>query len=269
MSRMAEVLGKLSVVLVFALLLLSSHPAAAQITGAAISGVVEDPTGARIPGATMEIKNLDTGISRTTTTDAQGRFTAPSLSLGRYQVSASASGFQTSVRTGITLTVGREAVVNFALEVGAVAQRVEVTGEAPLVNTTSATVGELVAEKEILELPLNGRSYEHLAFLEPGVIFARGATSGPDADRGAGGSKLSIAGTRPEFTAFRLDGTDMIDARGKTPGSALGVSLGVESMREFRVITNPFTAEYARVAGGVVDAVTKSGANQFQGSVFW
>ncbi len=268
MSSRDNVCGKSFLFLVFASLLLGDSPAWAQTTGAAISGVVEDSTGARVPGVSLEIKNTDTGVSRAVTTDAEGRYTAPNLSLGRYQVTGSLAGFQTAVRTGITLSVGREAVVNLVLQIGAVTEQVEVSGEAPLVNTTSAVVGELVGEHEISELPLNGRSFEQLAFLEPGVLFARGASSDPGADRGAGGRKLSIAGTRPEFTTFRLDGTDMIDARGKTPGSAAGLSLGVEALREFRVITNPFTAEYARVGGGVVNAVTKSGTNQLHGSVF-
>ena len=254
---------------VMVLLFVYALPISAQLTGATISGVVEDATGARVPGVSIEVRNVETGVNRTTTTDDQGRYSAPNLISGPYQVTASLSGFQTAVRSGITLSIGREAVVNLELQVGAVVEQVEVTGEAPLVNTTTAAVGELVNEQEILELPLNGRSFEQLALLEPGVIFARGSSSDPGAGRGAGGRKISIAGTRPEYTTFRLDGADLIDARAKTPGSAAGVSLGVESLREFRVVTNPFTAEYARVAGGVVNAVTKSGTNQLHGSAFW
>ena len=254
---------------VMVLLLVYAHPISAQLTGATISGVVEDATGARVPGVSIEVRNVETGVSRTTTADDQGRYSTPNLISGPYQVMASLSGFQTALRSGITLSIGREAVVNLVLQVGAVVEQVEVTGEAPLVNTTTAAVGELVSEQEILELPLNGRSFEQLALLEPGVIFARGSNFDPGAGRGAGGRKISIAGTRPEYTTFRLDGADLVDARAKTPGSAAGVSLGVESLREFRVVTNPFTAEYARVAGGVINAVTKSGTNQLHGSAFW
>lgn len=116
----------------------------AQVTTGTISGTVSDSTGAVIPGANVAIRNIDTGISRTVSTDAAGRYTAPQLGLGNYEVTAEAPGFQSVVRSGITLTVGREATVNFTLQVRAVAERITVTGEAPLVNATSATVGSLV-----------------------------------------------------------------------------------------------------------------------------
>src|SRR5579885_1386375 len=141
----------------------------AQVTTGTISGTVKDASGAVLPGAKVTILNEDTGISRTVQTDSAGRYSAPSLSLGSYRVTVTQDGFETQMRRGITLTVGREAVADVQLAVGAVTQTVEVTGEAPLVESTTSTVGGLVDERTIRELPLNGRSYDQLALLEAGV----------------------------------------------------------------------------------------------------
>ena len=123
--------------------------ALAQVTTGTILGTVSDSTGAVIPGATVNLRNVETGISRTVTTDAAGRYRAPQLGLGSYEITAEAAGFQTEVRSGVTMTVGREAMVDFTLQVGAVAERITVTGEAPLIETTNATVSSLVDEREI------------------------------------------------------------------------------------------------------------------------
>src|SRR5580700_10860856 len=143
----------------------------AQTITATISGTVKDSSGAVLPNAQIQVLNQDTGIARTLQTDAAGHYAALLLPLGNYQVTATAQGFQTEVRSGIELTVGREAVVDMAMAVGAMTQKVEVTGEAAVVNTTSATVEGLVTGDQIRELPLNGRSYNDLALLEPGVIY--------------------------------------------------------------------------------------------------
>ena len=154
MRQMHRVIGLFTLVVVMGGLLW------AQITTGTISGTVKDSTGAVLPGATVEVQNVDTGISRTVSTDSRGYYTAPNLSVGQYAVTASLSGFQTAVRRGITLTVGQNAVIGFTLAVGAVTERVEVTGEAPLVETTTATVSGLVDEKQVQDLPLNARSHQ-------------------------------------------------------------------------------------------------------------
>ena len=143
--------------------------AVAQVTTGTISGTVSDSTGAVLPGATVRLKSVETGISRTTTADEGGRYRVPELGLGSYEVTAEAGGFQTVIRSGITLTVGREAVVDFILEVGAIAERITVTGEAPLVQTANATVAALVDQRAMRELPLNGRSFADLTGIQPGV----------------------------------------------------------------------------------------------------
>src|SRR3990172_5048932 len=138
----------------------------AQVTTGTIMGTVSDSTGAVIPGATVTIRNVDTGITRTAATDAAGRYRQPQLGLGNYEITAESTGFQSIVRSGVTLTVGREATVDFMLQVGAVAEKITVTGEAPLVETTNATVSSLVDEGAMRDLPLNGRSIMDLTGIQ-------------------------------------------------------------------------------------------------------
>ncbi|MBI3896031.1 MAG: TonB-dependent receptor, partial [Acidobacteria bacterium] len=206
-----------------------------------------------------------TGISRTVSTDAAGRYLAPQLPLGNYEVTAEAPGFQTIVRSGITLTVGREAVVNFALQVGAVAERITVTGEAPLIETTSSTVAGLVSETQMKDLPLNARSYEQLALLQPNVYYQRNVVATANTSFAP---KISAAGMRTSYNAYVVDGVDIMDSQGQTPGSAAGQMLGVETLREFRVLTNNYPAQYGRAMGAVIDVASRSGTNELHGTVF-
>ena len=186
----------------------------AQVTTGTISGLVQDPTGAAIPGVTVRIENLGTGITRTLTTDERGRYTAANLPLGNYEVQAQQSGFEIEVRSGITLTVGREAVVNITLRVGNVSEKVTVVGEAPLVESTTSTLGSLVDDRTVRELPLNGRSYDQLALLQPGVVTMGAGTVTNAFDYGAG-TRFSVTGSRSYANSFLLDGTDINDHRKK------------------------------------------------------
>ena len=238
---------------------------AGQTTTGTILGIVADETGARVPRVAVTITTLDTGIVRTAVTDEAGRYRAPNLALGQYEVKAELAGFKTAVRRGIQLSVGSEAVVDLTLTVGAVAEQVEVTGEAPLVETTNATVSGVVSDQQVRDLPLNGRSFENLIFLQSGVVpFLQGAKSTEAGE----GTKLAISGSRIDSNSFLLDGANMNDQSNMTPGSAAGVLLGVETLREFRVLTSNYSAEYGRVSGGIINAVTKSGTNDFHGGVF-
>src|SRR5881628_872808 len=142
--------------------------AVAQVTTGTISGTVTDATGAVVPGVNVSLKSVEKGISRTVRTDEGGRYRAPELALGSYEITAEASGFETVVRSGITLTVGREAVVDFTLQVGTITDKITVTGEAPLVQTANATVAALVDERAMRELPLNGRSFADLTRIQRG-----------------------------------------------------------------------------------------------------
>src|SRR2546425_6435342 len=234
-------------------------------TGGAISGTCRDASGALIPGASVTVRNLDTGLTRELVTDEQGRYSAPNLPVGPYEVQVSLTGFQTEIRKGIELTVGREAVVNLSLQVGQVAERVEVTAEAAVVEVTNATVSSLVNQDMIREMPLNGRSFTDLIPLQAGTVLAR---NNPTVSALGGGIKISVTGSRPLTNSFLLDGTDIMDPRGSIPGGAAGSSLGVDTVREFRVVTNGYGAEYGRSSGGVFTAITRSGTNQLHGTAF-
>ncbi|MBI4443400.1 MAG: TonB-dependent receptor [Acidobacteria bacterium] len=236
----------------------------AQSTGT-ISGTVSDATGAVIPGAEISVRNVETGLTRALTSNERGRYAVPQLPPGSYEISASTAGFQTEVRRGITLTIGREAVVDFSLSVGAVAERVEVTGEAPLIETTTSTVSGMIDSKQMRDIPLNSRSFIELVGLQPGAVLTEGARTTGSTD--GFGRKISVAGTRGNNSSFLLDGANINNAS-NTAGSAATTVAGVETVREFRVITNAYDAEYGRHTGGVIAAVTKSGTNDIHGSVF-
>ncbi len=243
----------------------ASAAAAGQVVGAGVQGTIRDAQGAVLPGATVSVRNVRTGAAYEHTTDAQGRFQVPALPPGEYEVHVSLSGFRPLVNRGIRLTVGQVAVVEATLELGQVAEAVEVRADAVAVNLTSGAVSGLVGEREIRDLPLNGRSFQQLALLQPGVQAALAA--GNDVVGGRT-PKISINGARPEQNSFLLDGTDINNVYNKTPGSAAGVLLGVEAVLEFQVLTNAYSAEFGRSAGGIFNAVTRSGANQYTGSIF-
>src|SRR6266849_19977 len=200
-------------------MILGGLVASAQVSTGTISGVVQDQSGAVIAGAMVTVRNVDTGAARTLTSDPGGRYIAPNLSVGNYEVTGQQSGFQTEVRSGITLTVGREAVVNLGLKVGQISEKVLVTGEAPLVESTTATLSSLVDERTIRDLPLNGRSYDRLALLQPGVVIVGAGQSGAAFDYGKG-QRFSVARSRPYANSFVLDGTGINDHANATPAGA-------------------------------------------------
>src|SRR5262245_49676780 len=245
------------------MLIMSSVETIGQLTTGTITGTVTDQTGAAVPGATVTLKNTDTGISRTAQTRENGKYEALSLPTGSYEISASLSGFRTVVHTGIVLAVGQNAVVDFALQVGDVSQSVTVTGETAQVETTTATVSNLVDEKKVTDLPLNGRDLTQLSFLQPGVTKS---PAGAGAFSGLG-DKLSVAGSRGNQNIYLLDGVSNSDLSGNAQ-SASGQLAGAETIKEFQIITNNYSAEYRSQAGAIVSAVTKSGTNSFHGSLY-
>src|SRR5712692_5765148 len=239
----------------------------AQVSTGTISGVVQDPSGAAIPGAMVTLRNVDTGASRTLTTDAGGRYIAPDLTLGNYEEEARQSGFQTELRSGITLTVGRQEVVNLALKVGQPSERITITEAAPLVESTTSAMSSLVDARTIRDLPLNGRSYDQLALLQPGVV-SMGAGQAPAAFDFGTGARFSVTGSRAYANSFMLDGTDINDHANGTPGGSAGTNLGVDGVQEFKINTSVSPAEYGRSSGGVIAAITRSGTNSLHGSAF-
>src|SRR5713226_5038807 len=243
----------------------------AQVSGGTLSGTITDPSGRAVPRAQIVIKNVATGVERAVTTNTDGFYTAVNLLPGDYEVTISAQGFNTEVKTGITMNVGAQQTFDLPLHVGTVSHRVEVTTDAPAVQLTSSDISATVNATTVRELPLNGRSWTDLAALQPGVetiqtqpSFATGADRG---NRGFG-QQLTISGARPQQNNYRLDGVSLNDYANGAPGSVLGGSLGVDAIQEFSVLTSNYSAEYGKTSGGVVNAITRSGTNQFHGSAY-
>src|SRR2546425_11348359 len=239
----------------------------AQVT-ASVSGRVEDSSGAALPGAMVTVTSLETGAGRTVSTGETGAYRVLSLPVGRYEVKAELAGFKAALRTGVSLTVGEEAVVNLKLEVGALQERVTVTEEAPVVNVTTASVSGLVGEREVKDLPLNGRSFDNLITLNPGAVlynFKAGASVGSGE-----GAYFTVAGRRPSDNLFLLNGIEYTGSSniGITPGGVSGQLLGIDAVREFNVLSDTYSAEYGKRAGGQVSVVTQSGTNQLHGAAF-
>ena len=240
-----------------------------QGSGGSISGTVSDATGGVLPGVEVTITNVDTGQSRFLVTGDEGRYNAVELSIGNYEVRAELVGFQTAVRQGVGLQVGQEAVIDLSLAVGEISEEVIVTGEAPLINTTSATLSSVIDSKQVHDLPLNARNLVELSLLSPGVVQARDASYGGQTTSPAA-VKISMGGARIYMTGYLLDGTDITDSsRSSGVGGSAGSLFGVETVAEFNVIQNNYSAQYSRFAGGVISLVTKSGTNNFHGSGFW
>ena len=248
-------------------MLIVSSNAWAQLTTGTVTGVVKDGTGGVVPGVTITVSNVDTGASRTLVTDVQGRYEAPNLPVGNYSVKAELQGFRTTNRSGIALTVGRTAVVDLELAVGAMAEAVTVTGEAALLETTTATVSNLVDEQRVVDLPTINRDLTQLTFLQPGVLKMPTPGGGNSGSFSGMGDKLSVAGARGNQNIFMLDGVSNSDLSGN-PQGATGGFAGAETIKEFQIITNNYSAEYRSQAGAIISAVTKSGTNNFRGSVF-
>ncbi len=188
------------------------------------------------------------------------------MTLGNYEVTAQISGFQTEVRGGITLTVGRQEVVNLALKVGQISDKVTITEAAPLVESTTSAMSSLVDQRTIRDLPLNGRSYDQLALFQPGVVTMGAGQASAAFDFGTG-TRFSVTGSRAYANSFLLDGTNINDHANGTPGGAAGQNLGVDGVQEFKINTLVSPAEYGRSSGGVISAVTRSGTNSVHGSV--
>lgn len=254
---------------ILGLCLVISLPLRAQVVGATVSGTITDPRGGTILNAKVSAKNLATGVSTSTTTNATGAFGIANLNPADYEISASAAGFSTAL-TKVTLTVGAKQGVNFALKVGQVTQLVEVTGAALAVETANSTLSAQVDSTTIRELPLNGRDWAALATLQPGVASVRTHEEVEQIGSHARGLgvQLSIGGNRPTQNTYRLNGLIINDYSNAGPGNVLGGNLGVDAIQEFSVLTSNYSAEYGFTSGGVINAITRSGTNQFHGSAF-
>jgi hypothetical protein len=242
-----------------------------QVSGATLSGTVTDSTGAVIPNVQVSIKNQGTGEVRSVTVDSAGFYSAPNLLPGKYDVAATATGFATTIQNGVILTVGSQQLLNIKMKVGQVAEKIEVTDAAPAVQLSNSTIAGVVSQEAVAQLPLNGRDWTSLATLQPGVDSVgsiQANTGGPDRARRGYGVQMTISGTRPTQNNYRIDGISVNDYTNGGPGSVEGSTLGVDAVQEFSVLTSNYSAEYGRTSGGVVNALTKSGTNQFHGDVY-
>lgn len=240
----------------------------AQGTTASILGTVTDASGAVVPNATVEVKNVGTGQTQHAPTDNAGRYTIANLPIGDYEAQATAAGFQTVVHRGITLTVGAQAVVDFSLAVGQAQQTVTVESQVSQVDTVSSTVSSLVEQKQINDLPLNGRNFTDLVALAPGVSAGPGVGNGGFNLLYGLENNFSVSGARSEGQAYLLDNVDIQGFWNHGSGSGvMGTTLGVEAIAEFSVLTNTYSAEFGG-NGAVVNSVSKSGTNSFHGSAY-
>ncbi|MSO21470.1 MAG: hypothetical protein EXQ56_13635 [Acidobacteria bacterium] len=257
---MTNQLRKLSGWLLAAIFAVSTSMA--QLPTATISGTVKDASGATIPGATVTVISTETGQTRTAPAGNDGSFRFPALSVGTYDIRAEQTGFQSKIQQGLRIAVGDEAVLSISLEVGSVTESVSVTAEAPIVNTTSGSLGNLVSAETIANLPLDGRNFNDLTLLQPGVAENRGTSTGGTLN----GAQFSSNGAPTRSNLFTIDGTVMNDLHNSGASSSNENSLGVEGIREYKVVTNSFSAEYGLTMGSQVTIVTKSGTNQWHGS---
>jgi hypothetical protein len=261
--------GNLSILAVL-LLCLSASFAWAQVS-ANLSGMVTDQSGAAIFSATVTAGNLDTGLSRSAVTDGAGRYQLLALPVGQYEVRVKKDGFAEGIRTGIRLVVGQDASVNLSLRVGKVSEKVEVTGDAPLVSVTTQDISGLVGERQVKDLPLNGRSYDLLLPLNPGIVnFTWEKTGGIGVSNSTTGNNFAVSGNRPQQNIFLLNGVEYTGAaeNNMQPGGTSQQLLGVDAVREFNVLRDSYGAEYGKRPGGQVIIVTQSGSNQWHGAAF-
>jgi hypothetical protein len=253
----------------FALAVLVSAPAQAQVAGATLAGIVTDASGAAVSNADVSIKNTATGVVRDVTTDSAGFYSAPNLLPGIYDITAAALGFSTYRQAGLTLTVGASRGVNISLQIGQVSEHIDVTGTTPDVQLSSSALSAEVDATTVRELPLNGRDWTQLATLQPGVTYVRVEAGYTDRGNRGFGTLLSVSGHQPFENNYRINGVSINDYSNGAPGSTLGVNLGVDAIQEFSVLTGNYSAEYGRASGGVINAITKSGANQFHGDAYY
>ena len=255
-----------------AVLLLAAflRPAQAQVS-ASIKGNVMDASGAAVPAVTVTVKNIETGAIRSSVTDDAGRYLVVSLHVGEYEVRVSKTGFQDAIRSGIYLVVGQEASIDLQLQIGTVTSELTVRSDAPMVSTSTKDISGLVSEQAIKDLPLNGRSYDLLLPLNPGIVnFTSQKTGGTGISNSSTANNFSVSGNRPQQNLFLLNGIEYSGAaeNNMQPGGASGELLGVEAVREFNVQRDNYGAEYGKRPGGQVIIVTQSGSNQWHGSVF-
>ncbi|HEV2484743.1 MAG TPA: carboxypeptidase regulatory-like domain-containing protein [Terracidiphilus sp.] len=263
--------AQIEVLTVIVAALIAASSLQAQVTGATIVGNVKDSTGAPVGNAQVEVIRPSTSTHVDVKTNDSGSYTVPNLTPGTYKISVSAATFSTVVTDGVTLEVGQNVVENFTLTPGTVVQQVEVTEAVPVVDLASSQISDVVDETTVRQLPLNTRDWTLLATLQPGVSQVRtekAVAVGADRGNRGFGAQLTVAGGRPQQNNYRMDGISINDYSNGAPGSVSGIDLGVDAIQEFSVVTANASAEYGREAGGVINAVSRGGTNDFHGTAF-
>jgi hypothetical protein len=246
------------------LLIVGSMLAQVAPTGT-ISGIVKEPTGAVLPNAHVTVLNVDSNLSRTALTNQDGAYRFPALPVGHYTLKVEMANFKTSTQAGLQLDVAQELVADFVMQLGSVDQQVVVESETARVDTTTISLGHVVDNDQIAQLPLNGRNFIDLTLMQTGVTQFQGNQFGVN---GLFGEFFSSNGAPIRSNMYTLDGAIMGNIQGASASSITGLSLGLDGISEYRVMTNTFSAEYGLVMGSQTAIVTKSGTNQFHGDAF-
>src|SRR5882757_6118647 len=249
--------------LLFVLLLGVAWPASAQST-ATLQGTVTDPAGATVPNAKVVATNQGTNVRTETVSDSAGAFLFPSLSIGVYKLEVTASGFQNVVLTGLKLDVASTVTNNVSMTLGQSSQTVEVVAQEPLVNTTSNAIGQVINDKTVQQIPLNGRHFTDLSLLTPGTVTppANGFLSAPL--RGQGSFGINTAGQREDTTNWLVNGVNLND----NVQNQITFQPPIDTLAEYKIDNSSFPAQYGRNSGAIVNLATRSGTNQYHGELF-
>ncbi|MFZ4794490.1 MAG: carboxypeptidase regulatory-like domain-containing protein, partial [Blastocatellia bacterium] len=259
--------GIATLAIIIGICLLLSPPVQAQFETAAVLGTVRDQNGAVLQGARVTLRNPATGISATSTTDGDGDYSFPSVKIGTYRVTAELQGFSTGAVEKVTVTVEARQRVDVTLQVGATSDVVTVTGEAPLLETESSSKGQIISEKQLINLPILGRNYSSLALLTPGVRQSQSGNQGDISFRREGA--YNVNGLRSVYNNFLLDGIDNNFYGTTNQGfSNQAVQPSPDFVAEFRMSVNTYSAEYGRTTGAVMNVSTRSGTNEFHGRLW-
>ncbi|MGA7795506.1 MAG: TonB-dependent receptor, partial [Candidatus Acidiferrales bacterium] len=257
------------VVATLVLLFFFCLPVNAQVAGGSITGTVSGESGAAMPDVRISVKDVSTGIARTAITNTAGLYSVPDLPPGNFEMTVSASGFTTQLWTSISVTAGVERVLNVVMRAGDPQQIVRVVAPPALVSEPCPAVCGSANASTVRDTPLNGRDWAALATLQAGVSSVQNgsATGGGNMDRGFGAA-VSVSGSRPDQNSYRLDGISINDYANGAPGSVLGDNLGIDAVEQVAVLGSNYPAEYGRTSGGVINVVTRGGADAFHGSLY-
>jgi hypothetical protein len=254
-----------------ALFIFGAGLASSQVVGGALSGTVRDAAGGSLPAASVTVHNLETGAERKLVTDSNGHFAAPSIAVGPYEIRVAKDGFESQTKTAINLVIGQTGTIDFTLAVGQLRQVITVEEQLPPVALSTQPNSGLVNERQIKELPLNGRSFDGLMTLNPAVVNYTSQRSGAvGTSNSSVGNMFAVSGHRPQENLFLLNGIEYTGASNinNTPGGTSGQLLGVDAVREFNLVSDTYGAEYGKRPGAQVSIVTASGTNSLHGSIY-